>query len=99
MFQNLHLGAEIEILRKSKFISRGKLRWKGHLRNKYGTWIGVELNVSDGKNDGTHCGKKYFACKDLHGLFVRAWKVRFPIQLEKRTNGIRKFKLYIKTRH
>ena len=36
-----------------------------------GKWIGIQLAVPKGKNNGSVQGKSYFTCPDLCGLFVR----------------------------
>lgn len=36
-----------------------------------GEWVGVELDIPDGKNNGTVLGVKYFECADKYGKFYR----------------------------
>lgn len=36
-----------------------------------GVWVGVTLDEPTGKNDGTVKGKRYFACGNAHGVFIR----------------------------
>uniref|UniRef100_A0A8C4NC88 CAP-Gly domain-containing protein n=1 Tax=Eptatretus burgeri TaxID=7764 RepID=A0A8C4NC88_EPTBU len=36
-----------------------------------GIWVGVELVLSAGKNDGSVQGKRYFHCSPGHGVFLR----------------------------
>ena len=36
-----------------------------------GKWVGVELDDTKGKNNGTVQGKAYFQSRENHGLFVR----------------------------
>lgn len=36
-----------------------------------GDWIGVELEDTTGKNDGSVQGERYFDCEPGHGMFVR----------------------------
>uniref|UniRef100_T1J0U1 Kinesin-like protein KIF13A n=1 Tax=Strigamia maritima TaxID=126957 RepID=T1J0U1_STRMM len=50
-----------------------------------GVWIGVELDMSSGKNDGSVKNVRYFACRPRHGLFVRPDK----LLLDKHGRGIR----------
>eukprot|EP00041_Stephanoeca_diplocostata_P023582 m.581906 g.581906 ORF g.581906 m.581906 type:complete len:440 (+) comp22334_c1_seq10:146-1465(+) len=50
----------------------GVVRFKGGVSfNKRGTWIGIQLDGPDGKNNGTVEGVQYFRCKLNYGLFVR----------------------------
>lgn len=37
-----------------------------------GDWIGVELDVPDGKNNGTVQGVRYFECAEKYGKFYKA---------------------------
>lgn len=53
----------------------GIVRYVGHVEFEEGLWVGVELRLPRGKNDGTVCGKQYFVCKANHGLLVRPQKV------------------------
>lgn len=40
-----------------------------------GEWIGVELDLQEGKNDGLVNGVQYFDCREGHGLFVKKAQV------------------------
>lgn len=47
------------------------VRFVGSLHFAQGDWIGVELNDTSGKNDGSVQGQRYFNCGAGHGMFVR----------------------------
>eukprot|EP00639_Heterosigma_akashiwo_P024048 CAMPEP_0206405074 /NCGR_PEP_ID=MMETSP0294-20121207/28834_1 /ASSEMBLY_ACC=CAM_ASM_000327 /TAXON_ID=39354 /ORGANISM="Heterosigma akashiwo, Strain CCMP2393" /LENGTH=86 /DNA_ID=CAMNT_0053863267 /DNA_START=50 /DNA_END=306 /DNA_ORIENTATION=- len=49
----------------------GIVRFVGETQFSTGVWVGVELPVPEGKNDGSVQGVKYFDAPDKHGLFVR----------------------------
>ena len=34
-------------------------------------WYGIKLDEPNGNNNGTIDGRKYFECKDKHGIFVK----------------------------
>lgn len=40
-----------------------------------GDWIGIELDEPTGKNDGEVAGKRYFQCRQGHGVFIRPERV------------------------
>jgi len=52
------------------------VRFIGETQFASGCWVGVELTVPTGKNDGTVQGVHYFDCPANHGLFVRANQVK-----------------------
>jgi len=54
----------------------GIVRYVGplHCDDQEVTWLGVELQSKDGKNDGSVQNKKYFSCAPNHGVFVRQVK-------------------------
>ncbi|PAA86959.1 hypothetical protein BOX15_Mlig023364g1 [Macrostomum lignano] len=56
----------------------GHVRFCGPTQFAAGTWVGVELDQPEGRNDGSVKGVKYFRCRARHGLFVRHDKVLQP---------------------
>ncbi|XP_058406400.1 kinesin-like protein KIF13B isoform X3 [Diceros bicornis minor] len=54
----------------------GIVRYIGPTNFQEGTWIGVELDLPSGKNDGSIGGKQYFKCNPGYGLLVRPGRVR-----------------------
>jgi len=53
----------------------GVISFVGATQFASGTWIGVTLDASTGKHDGTVQGVTYFTCKPKHGIFVKMDKV------------------------
>ncbi|XP_006884940.1 PREDICTED: kinesin-like protein KIF13B-like [Elephantulus edwardii] len=54
----------------------GIVRYIGPTDFQEGTWIGVELDLPSGKNDGSIGGKQYFKCNPGYGLLVKPGRVR-----------------------
>lgn len=54
----------------------GVVRYVGPTDFQEGTWVGVELDLPAGKNDGCIGGRQYFHCRPGHGLLVRPGRVR-----------------------
>lgn len=54
----------------------GTVRFVGKTHFASGVWIGIELDVAIGKNNGTALGVRYFECRPQHGLFVREDNVK-----------------------
>lgn len=54
----------------------GVVAFIGMTKFASGVWIGVILDASDGKNDGSVNGHSYFSCEPKHGVFVRASQVK-----------------------
>uniref|UniRef100_A0A452E9J1 Kinesin family member 13B n=1 Tax=Capra hircus TaxID=9925 RepID=A0A452E9J1_CAPHI len=54
----------------------GIVRYVGPTDFQEGTWVGVELDLPSGKNDGSIGGRQYFKCNPGYGLLVRPDRVR-----------------------
>ncbi|XP_056342877.1 kinesin-like protein KIF13B isoform X3 [Oenanthe melanoleuca] len=54
----------------------GIVRYIGPTDFQDGTWVGVELDLPSGKNDGSIGGRQYFSCRPGHGLLVKPGRVR-----------------------
>jgi CAP-Gly domain. len=44
MYDNIHVGSEVDVFRKSGELLRGKVKWKGSIACRKGEWIGLELS-------------------------------------------------------
>ncbi|XP_056623275.1 kinesin-like protein KIF13B isoform X3 [Triplophysa dalaica] len=49
----------------------GTVRYVGPTHFSEGVWVGVELDTSSGKNDGSIEGHQYFSCNPGYGVLVR----------------------------
>ncbi|CAB4036196.1 Hypothetical predicted protein [Paramuricea clavata] len=67
----------------------GSIRYIGTTEFASGEWVGVELELPVGRNDGSVNGKRYFTCKPRYGTFVRADKVTLPKTRPKSTSSSR----------
>uniref|UniRef100_A0A8D0DAM1 Dynactin subunit 1 n=1 Tax=Sander lucioperca TaxID=283035 RepID=A0A8D0DAM1_SANLU len=65
---NPPIGSTVEVIGKGQ---RGTVAYIGATLFASGKWVGVILDEAKGKNDGTVQGKRYFACEENHGIFVR----------------------------
>ncbi|XP_071144452.1 kinesin-like protein KIF13A [Mytilus edulis] len=64
----------------------GVVQFVGPVEFAAGPWVGVELDLPEGKNDGSVNGIRYFKCRSRHGIFVRHDK----LILDKKRRGSRK---------
>ncbi|XP_028998063.1 kinesin-like protein KIF13B isoform X2 [Betta splendens] len=69
-----------EWLKEGEFVTVGPnkcgtVRYVGPTDFAQGTWVGVELEVPAGKNDGSVDGKHYFHCNPGYGVLVRPGRV------------------------
>ncbi|XP_070688293.1 centrosome-associated protein 350-like [Pempheris klunzingeri] len=69
-------------------VQPGTLRFKGLTSFANGFWAGVELDKSEGSNNGTYDGVVYFVCDECHGIFAPPDKI---------THLPDKFEIYIDT--
>ncbi|KAA0710986.1 Kinesin-like protein KIF13B [Triplophysa tibetana] len=69
----------------------GTVRYVGPTHFSEGVWVGVELDTSSGKNDGSVDGHQYFSCNPGYGVLVRPDRLsqREPTkrQVENRRSG------------
>ncbi|XP_028299714.1 centrosome-associated protein 350 isoform X2 [Gouania willdenowi] len=56
-------------------VQPGTLKFKGPTSFANGFWAGVELDKSEGSNNGTYDGVVYFICKESHGIFAPPDKI------------------------
>ncbi|KAJ8600255.1 hypothetical protein CTAYLR_002005 [Chrysophaeum taylorii] len=49
----------------------GTVKFVGPVHYAKGDWVGVALDLPDGKNNGTIKGTTYFSCSPKHGIMVR----------------------------
>ncbi|XP_068931754.1 kinesin-like protein KIF13B isoform X2 [Petaurus breviceps papuanus] len=54
----------------------GIVRYIGPTDFQEGTWVGVELDLPSGKNDGSIGGKQYFKCNPGYGLLVKPGRIK-----------------------
>ncbi|XP_075429679.1 dynactin subunit 1 isoform X2 [Ascaphus truei] len=69
----LKVGSRVEVIGKGH---RGTVAYVGATLFATGKWVGVILDDSKGKNDGTVQGRKYFTCEENHGIFVRQSQIQ-----------------------
>jgi len=72
---DLKIGMKVSVSRTSGRLSRGVVKWIGTLPNRYGDFVGVELETESGKHDGFFDGIQFFKCKHDRGVFVKFAKV------------------------
>lgn len=67
---DLKLGYAIKFTRPGGKVSRGSVKYIGHLPGRSEVFVGVESDTYDGKHCGTFQGSKYFSCPPNKGIFT-----------------------------
>ncbi|XP_071378753.1 CAP-Gly domain-containing linker protein 4 isoform X2 [Centroberyx affinis] len=70
----LHLGMQVLL---SSANEMAFIRYLGTADFAPGLWLGLELRSSKGKNDGSVGGRRYFSCRQGHGVLVRPSRVTY----------------------
>ncbi|EHH28386.1 Kinesin-like protein GAKIN, partial [Macaca mulatta] len=89
------LGPGLDAAAEGEFVTvgahkTGVVRYVGPADFQEGTWVGVELDLPSGKNDGSIGGKQYFRCNPGYGLLVRPNRVRRATgPVRRRSTGLR----------
>lgn len=76
LYDNININQKVEVLRNGR-IYPATVKYKGTLNGVGGDWVGVSFDLPIGKHDGMLAGRRYFQCKDKHGLFTQALNIRF----------------------
>uniref|UniRef100_A0A8C9FLY1 CAP-Gly domain-containing protein n=1 Tax=Pavo cristatus TaxID=9049 RepID=A0A8C9FLY1_PAVCR len=70
----LHEGSQVLLTSSNEM---GTIRYIGLTDFAPGIWLGLELRSAKGKNDGSVGEKRYFTCKQNHGVLVRPSRVTY----------------------
>ncbi|CAG5113407.1 Oidioi.mRNA.OKI2018_I69.chr2.g7518.t1.cds [Oikopleura dioica] len=69
--ENFKVGQRCEVTLKSKGKQRGEVKFVGNVSFQPNVWIGIQLDLPYGKNNGTVEGQKYFECPNNFGVFAK----------------------------
>ena len=64
-------GQRCEVTLKSKGKQRGEVKYVGNVSFQPNVWVGIQLDLPYGKNDGSVEGQKYFECPKNFGVFAK----------------------------
>ncbi|KAL5013425.1 hypothetical protein ScPMuIL_007695, partial [Solemya velum] len=82
----VQLGESVIVMSSRGPLKNGVVQFVGNVEFASGSWVGVELDLREGKNDGSVNGIQYFKCRPKHGIFVRHDKLIW----DKKRRGSRK---------
>lgn len=72
---DVNIGDVVKFCRHGGKISKGIVKYIGHLPGKHDTYLGLELEHEMAKHDGVYEGVRYFQSKPNRGVFVAFSKV------------------------
>lgn len=75
----MQVGDEVDFLGM-----KATIRYIGTFHGGPGTWIGAELPLPKGKNNGTIKGVKYFTCPENHGVFAEESAFKRAVEKSKK---------------
>ncbi|KAJ7991213.1 hypothetical protein DPEC_G00294990 [Dallia pectoralis] len=71
---HLHVGMQVLL---SSINEMALVRYVGQTDFAPGLWLGLELRTAQGKNNGQVGGRRYFTCRQGHGVLVRPSRVTY----------------------
>ena len=75
----IEMGEHITIDRRVEVIGLdviGTIAFVGNTQFAAGQWLGLNLDIPRGNNDGSVKGISYFKCNEKHGMFVRTSQIK-----------------------
>ena len=75
----IEMGEHITIDRRVEVIGLdviGTIAFVGNTQFAAGQWLGLNLDIPRGNNDGSVKGISYFKCDEKHGMFVRTSQIK-----------------------
>ena len=75
----MEMGEHITIDRRVEVIGLdviGTIAFVGNTQFAAGQWLGLNLDIPRGNNDGSVKGISYFKCDEKHGMFVRTSQIK-----------------------
>eukprot|EP00301_Raphidiophrys_heterophryoidea_P025948 c882_g1_i1.p1 GENE.c882_g1_i1~~c882_g1_i1.p1 ORF type:complete len:298 (+),score=68.32 c882_g1_i1:65-895(+) len=70
LVDKMKLGDRCKVTMVEGGTELGTIRWLGKLQNRQGYFVGVHLDLPQGRNNGSVQGTRYFECDDKYGLFI-----------------------------
>lgn len=89
LFLNVRLDQAVLVQHRGRVIP-GKVKYKGHLNQEIGEWVGIALDYPFGKHNGKWRGWQYFTCSDKCGLFTHASNIKFLPSVKRSRNTYRR---------
>lgn len=89
LFLNVKINQTVLVQHRGRVIP-AKVKYKGHLNQEAGEWVGVALDYPFGKHNGKWRGWQYFTCPENCGLFTHASNIKFLPAVKRSRNAYRR---------